>query len=47
MQAQKFGAISDVDDDDLEEEGMLETPLDKVEPYILFKSTLMSMFVLL
>ena len=39
-QAQKFGTVDD-DDDDLEEESLLETPLDKVEPYGLFKSTLM------
>ena len=38
--AQKFGTVDD-DDDDLEEESLLETPLDKVEPYSLFKNTLM------
>jgi len=29
------------DDDDLEEETLLETPLDHVEPYMLFRSALM------
>ena len=46
-QAQKFGAVGDADDDDLEEESMLETPLDKVEPYSVFKNTLMSTLFLL
>ena len=40
--AKKFGSVGDEDDDELEEEGLLETPLDKVEPYGLFKETLMS-----
>ena len=43
IQAQKFSTIT-ADDDDLEEEGLLETPLDKVEPYGLFKSSLMSTY---
>lgn len=42
MQAQKFNVISDDDDDELEEESLLETPLDKLEPYGLFKGTLQS-----
>lgn len=42
MKAQKFGSVGDDEDDELEEEGLLETPLDKVEPYGLFKDTLMS-----
>lgn len=46
LQAQKFGAGSNDDDDDLEEESLLETPLDRVEPYGLFKGTLMSKTVL-
>ena len=33
----------DDDDDDLEEESLLETPLDKLEPYMLFKTALLSM----
>jgi len=32
------------DDDDLEEETLLETPLDHVEPYVLFRSALMGGF---
>ena len=40
LQAQKFTAIAD-EDDDLEEESLLETPLDKLEPYQLFKHTLL------
>jgi importin-7 len=39
-EAKKFTAVAD-DDDDLEEESLLETPLDKLEPYGLFKDTLM------
>jgi hypothetical protein len=38
-QAQKFSTTDD-DDDDLEEEGLLETPLDKIEPYSMFKHAL-------
>lgn len=45
-QAQKFGTGSSDDDDELEEEGLLETPLDQVEPYGLFKDTLMSKLLL-
>lgn len=42
QQASKFSAIGDDDDDDeLEEESLLETPLDKVEPYQLFKQALL------
>lgn len=44
MQAQKFGSFADDDDDDLDEESLLETPLDKVEPYGLFKNVLLGMF---
>ncbi|KAJ9621194.1 Nonsense-mediated mRNA decay protein 5 [Taxawa tesnikishii (nom. ined.)] len=42
QQASKFNAISgdDGDDDELEEESLLETPLDKVEPYGLFKNSM-------
>jgi hypothetical protein len=42
-QAQKFTAVSDDDDDELEEESLLETPLDKVEPYTMFKHALLRM----
>ena len=41
-QAQKFNAANADDDDELEEESMLESPLDKIEPYSLFKATLLS-----
>lgn len=42
MKAQKFGARNDDDDDDLDEESLLATPLDSVEPYGLFRDALMS-----
>ena len=42
LQAQKFGAAASEADDTLEEESMLETPLDNIEPYGYFKDTLMS-----
>lgn len=45
-QSEKFGAAQDESDDELEEESLLETPLDKVEPYGLFKGTLFSMHIL-
>lgn len=42
-QAQKFSrAIDDSDDQDLGEDNFLDSPLDKVEPYQLFKSTMIS-----
>jgi hypothetical protein len=34
----------DEGDDELEEESLLETPLDTMEPYSLFKTTLESKF---
>lgn len=40
-QAQKFSSVDDDDDDELEEESLLETPLDKVEPYGMFKHALL------
>jgi hypothetical protein len=40
-QAQKFSSVDDDDDDELEEESLLETPLDKVEPYSMFKHALL------
>lgn len=43
-QAQKFASVEDDDDDELEEESLLETPLDKVEPYSMFKEALLRMF---
>lgn len=45
QQATKFSAIGDDDDDDELEEGLpLETPLDKVEPYGMFKQALFRRF---
>ena len=45
QQATKFSTIGDDDDDDeLEEESLLETPLDKVEPYQMFKQALYRKF---
>ena len=42
-QAQKFGQLAEDDDDEeLDEDSLLETPLDKVEPYGLFKDSLLS-----
>lgn len=47
QQASKFNAAvgEDEGDDELEEESLLETPLDSMEPYQLFKSTLESKFM--
>ena len=44
QQAQKFNAAvgEDEGDDELDEESLLETPLDQMEPYGLFKETLQS-----
>jgi hypothetical protein len=39
-EAQKFSSVDDEEDDELEEESLLETPLDKVEPYGMFKHAL-------
>ena len=41
VQAQKFSHFQDDDDQELEEESLLETPLDKVEPYSMFKTALL------
>lgn len=42
-EAQKFSRLAEEDEDDLGEESvLLESPLDKIEPYQLFKGTLMS-----
>lgn len=45
QQASKFNAAvgEDEGDDELEEESLLETPLDSMEPYGLFKQTLSNM----
>lgn len=45
QQSEKLGGAQDDSDDDLEEETLLETPLDKVEPYGLFKDTLLSAYI--
>ena len=46
-EAQKFQNLEDNDsDDELGEESLLETPLDKIEPYQLFKNALMSKYSL-
>jgi hypothetical protein len=42
-QAQKFKNLEDDDsDEELGEESLLETPLDKVEPYMMFRDALLS-----
>lgn len=42
-EAAKFSSqLDDDDDDELEEESLLETPLDQVEPYAVLKGSLMS-----
>lgn len=45
QQASKFSAVAgdDEEDDELEEESLLETPLDQMEPYGLFKAALQSL----
>lgn len=45
IQAQKFNVGDDDDDIELEEESLLETPLDKIEPYSLFKSAIISEYL--
>jgi len=44
-QARKYTNLGfdEDDDDELDEESLLETPLDDVEPYSLFKQCLLSM----
>lgn len=41
VQAQKFNSASysDEEEEELEEEGLFETPLDSIEPYILFRDS--------
>jgi len=41
VQAQKFSLFQDEDDQELEEESLLETPIDKMEPYGMFKTALL------
>lgn len=47
QQASKFSAVAgdDDEDDELEEESLLETPLDQMEPYGLFKVALQCKFL--
>ncbi|KAL4807189.1 armadillo-type protein [Aspergillus unguis] len=43
-EAQKFGSFAgDDDDDELDEESLLETPLDKLEPYGIFKQVFLNL----
>ncbi|GLI82153.1 nonsense-mediated mRNA decay protein 5 [Penicillium ochrochloron] len=42
-EAQKFSQFADDDDDELDEESLLETPLDKVEPYGMFKHVFLNL----
>ncbi|EYE95662.1 putative nonsense-mediated mRNA decay protein (Nmd5) [Aspergillus ruber CBS 135680] len=43
QEASKFGSYGDEDEEELDEESLLETPLDKVEPYSLFKNVLLGL----
>ena len=44
IQAQKFGSLADEEEDsDLDEDSLLETPLDKLEPYVFFRSAILSL----
>ncbi|OAX84464.1 hypothetical protein ACJ72_01164 [Emergomyces africanus] len=43
QEALKYASMPGDDDDDLDEESLLESPLDKIEPYSLFKNVLMSL----
>lgn len=45
-QARKFGSFGDDDEEEIDDESLLETPLDKIEPYGLFKHVLLGMFQL-
>ncbi|KAH8816762.1 nonsense-mediated mRNA decay protein-like protein [Xylogone sp. PMI_703] len=42
-EAQKFGNLEDISDDEMGEESLLETALDKLEPYQLFRNALMKL----
>jgi importin-7 len=44
VQAEKFSSLQDSDDDDsvMDEDSLLETPLDKMEPYSMFRDSLLS-----
>jgi hypothetical protein len=41
--AKKFGALAgNEEDSELDEDNLLETPLDKFEPYVVFRDALLS-----
>ncbi|WEW59029.1 Nonsense-mediated mRNA decay protein 5 [Emydomyces testavorans] len=42
-EAVKLSSVPDDEEDELDEESLLESPLDKVEPYSLFKTSLLSL----
>ncbi|EEP76810.1 conserved hypothetical protein [Uncinocarpus reesii 1704] len=42
-EAGKLSALQDDDEDDLDEESLLESPLDKVEPYSVFKTSILNL----
>ena len=44
VQAEKFSSLQDSDDDSsvMDEDSLLETPLDKMEPYGMFRDSLLS-----
>ncbi len=46
VQAEKFSSLKNSDDDDsvMDEDSLLETPLDKMEPYGMFRDSLLSRF---
>ncbi|EDN04505.1 conserved hypothetical protein [Histoplasma mississippiense (nom. inval.)] len=43
QEAMKYSAMPGNEDDDLDEKSLLESPLDKIEPYSLFKNVLMNL----
>jgi len=43
QEARKFGSFADDEEEEMDEESLLETPLDKVEPYGMFKHVFLSM----
>ncbi|PGH18708.1 hypothetical protein AJ80_04361 [Polytolypa hystricis UAMH7299] len=43
QEALKYGSVGDDDDDELDEESLLDSPLDKLEPYGMFKNVLLTL----
>ncbi|OQE32280.1 hypothetical protein PENSTE_c001G06733 [Penicillium steckii] len=43
QEARKFGSFADDDEEEMDEESLLETPLDKVEPYGMFKHVFLNL----